>query len=289
MTQPIVQVEDLSFTYPGADAPAVKAMSFEILEGEIFGLLGPSGAGKSTTQKILIKLLQGWSGGIRVFGQPLETWAPAYFDEVGVSFELPNHYLKLTARENLEYFAALYAGREVEPVETVLAWVGLANAIDDRVETFSKGMKNRLNFARSLLHRPRLWFLDEPTSGLDPVTARRIRQVIADRKTAGVTTFLTTHDMHTADVLCDRVGFVVDGALVAVDNPRRLRLQHGRREVEVGFATEGGVETRRFPLDGLADDPAFLDLLRTQSIETLHSQETSLEDVFVDVTGQGLQ
>lgn len=282
-----IRVEGLGYTYPGAGRPALRDVSFTIGEGEIFGLLGPSGAGKSTTQRILLRLLEGYEGRVEVLGRDLSTWRARDFEQVGVSFELPNHYLKLTARENLEWFAALYGGREVDRPESVLDAVGLLDAIDQRVEAFSKGMKNRLNLARSLLHRPRLWFLDEPTSGLDPVTARSIRELIAARRNDGVTVFLTTHDMQTADTLCDRVGFVVDGELVAVDAPRALRLRHGRREVEVTYGP-GGEARATFPLDDLGTDDRFLELLRTERIETLHSLETTLEDVFVEVTGRRL-
>lgn len=283
-----VCVDGLGFTYPGAHHPAIQGMSFTIERGEVFGFLGPSGAGKSTTQKILIKLLTGWTGQVEVFGRPLLDWGPDFYAEIGVSFELPNHYLKLTARENLDYFASLYRGREVESADTVLDWVGLGDAADQRVDAFSKGMKNRLNLARSLLHRPRLLFLDEPTSGLDPVSARRVRELVQERRKAGVTTFLTTHDMHTADVLCDRVGFVVDGRLDVVDAPRALRLRHGRREVELTYRVGEAEQRQRFPLDGLGDNSTFTELLRSVRVETLHTLETSLEDVFVEVTGKSL-
>lgn len=283
-----VRVEGLSFSYPRSSAPAIQDLSFSIDRGEVFGLLGPSGAGKSTTQKVLIKLLKGWTGSVQVLGQDLDRWGPDYYGEIGVSFELPNHYLKLSARENLNYFASLYAHREVETPDTVLEWVGLTDAADLRVEAFSKGMKNRLNLARSLIHRPRLLFLDEPTSGLDPVNARRVRSLVEARRAEGVTTFLTTHDMHTADQICDRVGFVVEGRLTVVDAPRALRLRHGRREVEVSYLSERGPVQKRFPLDGLGEDAAFFELLRSERIETLHTLETSLEDVFVKVTGKTL-
>ena len=287
MTGGCVQVKDLSFRYPAASEPALRGMSFNIEEGEIFGFLGPSGAGKSTTQRVLLGLLRGWSGEITMLGKPLREWRAADYRRVGVSFESPNHYLKLSARENLGFFAALYPGCETESPESVLSEVGLLEAIDQRVESFSKGMKNRLNLARSLLHRPELWFLDEPTSGLDPVSARRIRELIEGRRQRGVTVFMTTHDMQTADLLCDRVAFVVDGTLAVTDAPRRLRLRYGQREIEVAYGQEGR-RRERFPLDGLSNNMAFMRILREERIETLHSQETTLEDVFVKVTGRGL-
>ncbi|MGD2115033.1 MAG: ABC transporter ATP-binding protein [Acidobacteriota bacterium] len=203
----MIRVESLRYTYPSAASPAVDGLSFEVREGEVFGFLGPSGAGKSTTQNILIGLIDGWRGTVQVLGRPLREWDVGYYREIGVSFEMPTHFLKLTVRENLELFRTLH-GRRAEPVEAALRRVDLLDALDVRVGRLSKGMQHRLTFARSLLHRPRLWFLDEPTAGLDPVNARRIVEIVEDRRAQGVTTFLTTHDMWVADRLCDRVAFI---------------------------------------------------------------------------------
>jgi len=149
-------------------------------------------------------------------------------------------------------------------------------------------MRGRLTLARALLHQPELLFLDEPTAGLDPVTARRVRRVIRDASANGATIFLTTHDMTTADELCDRVAFLVDGEITAIDKPRELRLAHGRRLVRVEWRRGDRTEAREFPIAGLADNAAFLELLRAEAIETIHSSETTLEDVFVQVTGRRL-
>jgi fluoroquinolone transport system ATP-binding protein len=283
----IIEVADLSFTYPRAAGPAVKEISFAVERGEIFGCLGPSGAGKSTTQKILIGLLLGYLGSVSVLGRPPADWGADYYERVGVSFEAPNHFLKLTAAENLAYFAALYAGPSRPPRE-LLAAVGLEDDARLRVSQFSKGMKGRLNVARSLLHGPELLFWDEPTAGLDPTNARRIKDLALEQKTAGRTIFLTTHDMTLADELCDRVAFLVDGRVAALDAPRELRLRDGRRAVAVEYGHDGRVERREFDLDGLGDDPDFLAILRSGGVRGLHSQEATLEDVFLRVTGRGL-
>jgi fluoroquinolone transport system ATP-binding protein len=285
----MIDVDGLTFTYPGADAPAIEGLTFRVAEGEVFGFLGPSGAGKSTTQNVLIGLLTGYRGSVRVMGKRLGDWASEYYRAIGVSFELPNHYLKLTARENLEYFRALYG--DAEKVETVLGFVGLEDHVDKPVGAFSKGMKNRLNLARSLLHRPKLWFLDEPTAGLDPVNAVAVRELIRDKQKQGVTTLVTTHDMHTAQTVCDRVAFIIDGTFATIGAPDDLRREHGKREVEVRW--EGDDETpsgtSSHSLDGLADDEAFRDALRKPNVSAVHSQEATLEDVFVAVTGRELK
>jgi len=220
-------------------------------------------------------------------GRELAGWGRDYYESIGVSFEFPNHYLKLTARENLEYFRALYSGETEKPAD-LLRLVGLEGDIDVPVGQFSKGMKNRLNFARSLLHRPRLWFLDEPTTGLDPANSKNIRNIVKERQSRGSTTFLTTHDMMVADELCDRVGFIVDGELKIVDAPGTLKRRYGSPSVKVEVASDEGIETREFPLDGLGEDQGFLGTIREQRLETIHSQEATLEEVFLEVTGRAL-
>lgn len=288
--EPAIRTSRLTFAYPGSEEPVVKNLDFAISRGEIFGFLGPSGAGKSTTQRILIKLLEGHEGSVEVLGKNLSDWGAEYYERIGVSFELPNHYQKLTALENLNFFRSLYAGETEDPMR-LLDMVGLAGDANTRVSQFSKGMQMRLTFVRALLHRPELIFLDEPTSGLDPRNARKVREIILSLKAEGRTIFLTTHDMTVADVLCDRVAFLVDGRMAAMDSPRELKLRRGERTVRVEYRdgeTGGHLARREFPLDGLADDAAFLYLLREHHVETMHTEEATLEDVFVATTGRSL-
>lgn len=265
----------------------MRQVSFHVEPGEIFGFLGPSGAGKSTTQNVLIRLLDGYQGSVAVLGRDLRAWDRGYYHRIGVAFEAPNHYLRLTARENLRLFAGLH-GAGTEDPDVLLERVGLTQEGDKLVAEFSKGMRGRLTFARALLHRPELLFLDEPTAGLDPVTARRIRQVIRQARNGGATVFLTTHDMVTANELCDRVAFLVDGQIAALDTPRSLRLAYGRRVVRVETVSDGTRAAREFPVGGLADNADFLRLLRSGAVETIHTLETTLEDVFVQITGRSL-
>ena len=252
------------------------------------GTIGPNGAGKSTTQKLLIGLLRGYRGAVSVLGRDLADCGADYYERIGVSFELPNHYLRLTGLENLRYFRALYRGETREP-EALLERVGPAEDGERLVTEYSKGMNTRLGVARALLNDPQLIFLDEPTVGLDPVSGRRIRNLIREMKQAGRTVFLTTHDMTVADELCDRVAFIVNGEIRLVESPHDLKLAHGARTVVMEYDRDGRPGRREFPLDGLGADADFLALLREATVHTLHTQEATLEDVFLRVTGHSLQ
>ena len=283
----MIDVNGLVFTYPGAKEPAVNDLEFSIDDGEIFGFLGPNGAGKSTTQKVLIGLLRDYGGKVRVLEREVHDWGSDLYEQVGVGFELPVHFGRLTARENLSYFASLYQG-ETEDLDHLLEQVDLLKQADVRVERFSKGMRVRLSFARAILCRPRLLFLDEPTTGLDPLSARRVKDLILEHRERGATVFLTTHDMATADEICDRVAFLVDGRIALIDAPRELKVRYGERRVRVEYSVNGTLEERDFPLEGLAENAAFLAALREPSLQTVHTQETSLENIFIRVTGREL-
>ncbi len=278
---PAVRVRDLTYAYvPGRRA--VDGVSFAVARGEVVGLLGPSGAGKTTVQRVLIGLLRGYGGEVAVLGRDRSAWGPEFFERVGVSPELPAHYRKLTARENLRLFASLYRAPSADPDE-LLARVGLADAADARVATFSKGMQMRLNLVRALLHGPELLFLDEPTSGMDPGVARTVVDLIGEQRDRGCAVLLTTHDLHLADGLCDRVAFVVGGRLAGEGTPRDLRRAHGGGEVRVRHRRDGSVREDVFRLTGLADDAAFLAALRG-GVESIATTEPDLEQVFLSLT-----
>ncbi len=285
----MIEVQDLRYSYPGGSGEVLKGISFRIEKGEIFGFLGPSGAGKSTTQKTLIGILKDYAGRVSVGGQEISGVRGEFYNRVGVSFELPNLYTKLTGRENLEFFASLYRVPTLS-ADKLLEMVDLQDAADQRVSGYSKGMKMRLNFCRALVHDPEIVFLDEPTSGLDPVNAKRIKNIILDLKARGKTIFLTTHNMNVADELCDRVAFINEGELALIDSPRNLKIENGEKMLRVDFAgsgmTEGG--SREFPLEGLGENREFLKLIKESEIETIHSMEASLEDIFIRTTGRSL-
>ena len=226
----MIEVNGLVFTYAGSGEPAVKDLEFSVDDGEIFGFLGPNGAGKSTTQKVLTGLLRDYQGKVSILDREVREWGSDLYEQVGVGFELPVHYGRLTARENLNYFASLYR-EKTEDVDELLEQVDLLEHADNRVERFSKGMRVRLSFARSILCRPRLLFLDEPTTGLDPLSARRIKDLILKHRDRGATVFLTTHDMATADEICDRVAFLLDGQIALIDAPRELKVRFGEKRV----------------------------------------------------------
>ena len=284
----MIRVNNLTFRYPGSSTPAARNLTFDISPGEIFGFLGPSGAGKSTTQKILIGLLKGYAGRVIINNTDLAEWDADLYNHIGIDFELPNHYLKLTALENLRFFGGFY--QKMLNVEELLDQVGLLQDANKKVEEFSKGMKVRLNFVRSLMHDPEILFLDEPTSGLDPVNARKIKDIILKRKASGKTIFVTTHNMHDADELCDRISFIADGEIMVTDTPRNLKLEFGRSKIRIEYVSDEQSTPAQdeFPLEGVGRNQAFLDLLRSGEIISIHSQEASLNEVFIKVTGRQL-
>jgi fluoroquinolone transport system ATP-binding protein len=280
----MIQVKNLNFQYPNTSNLAIKGINFSIEKGEVFGFLGPSGSGKSTTQKILFKLLTGYNGMAQIDGKEVSVWGKDLYEKIGVGFELPNHYLKLTALENLTFFKNFY-NKTHNPME-LLDMVGLKKDANKKVGDFSKGMKMRLNFVRSFLHDPEILFLDEPTSGLDPVNSKVVKDIIVDLKAKGKTIFITTHQMYDAEKLCDRVAFIVDGEIKAMDSPENLKIKHSNRSVEVLF--RNSVEKEKYQLDGLGQNKTFLEKLQSNEIETIHSKEASLDDIFIKVTGKTL-
>jgi ABC-2 type transport system ATP-binding protein len=311
-----IEVVDLTRGYRaggrrGAERPAVRGLTFDVRPGELFGLLGPNGAGKTTTIKILCTLLLPTTGRAVVLGHDVVADPVAVRRRIGyVAGGDKGLYDRLSARDNLRYFAELHGitGRDQRVrVAELLDLVGLTDRAADRVERFSRGMRQRLHIARGLLNRPDVLFLDEPTLGLDPEVARQLRRTIADLAGQGTTVLLTTHYMHEADELCARIALVNEGRLVALDTPARLK-EHVADRTVVTVAVRDldeptatavralpgvlAVEIDRQPTEQLvtvqaADTRALLpELLRhlaDAAVIRVDTREPTLEDAYVSL------
>lgn len=281
-----IAAEKLTFRY--GTLTAVNQISFSVGEGEILGFLGPNGAGKSTTVKMLTGQLLPAAGRIEILGLDVTKQPKAIQAQIGICFENANLYEPLTAVSNLNLFAQLFGVKEFK-AEALLERVGLGGKGHLRVETFSKGMRQRLMVARALVNQPRILFLDEPTTGLDPVSAATIQGIIREEQARGTTVFLTTHDMVEADKLSTRVAFINQGEIVALDTPHNLKQQYGRRALKAELLTaDGRLETREINLDGPETADTVRQLLAEENVVTLHSEEATLEDIFIQITGRGL-
>ncbi len=281
---PVIETKNVKKYY--GNVRGVEKLSFEVKEGEIYGFLGPNGAGKTTTVKILSKILRGYGGDIKVFGKDLKKWGKDYYQRISVSFEFPAIYSKLTAFENLEFFASFYKSH-LKPME-VLKIVGLGKEADQRVSTFSKGMKKKLDLARALLPGPEILFLDEPLEGLDPASARKLKDLFLEMKEDRGTIFLTTHNMYVADELCDRVAFIVDGAVKLVDNPEELKVKMGKHRVKVEYYVRNRAKSREFPLQEIGRSKEFTDILKKYEVRRINTEEPTLEEIFLNITGRRL-
>ena len=286
MTDYSIVAEDLTYWY--GDFVAVDHISFEVAEGEIMGFLGPNGAGKSTTWNMLTGQSKPKEGKATILGWDIAKDSQKVKAEIGVCFEYTNLYEQMTAEENLSLFARLFGIGQFD-ADALLKRVDLEGWEKQRVEEFSKGMKQRLMVARSLVNRPKILFLDEPTSGLDPVSAEAIRNVILEERARGATIFLTTHDMWEADKLCDRVGFINQGKIVALDTPHDLKQTYGKRALKAEVISGSGPEYLEIPLDAADTADAIHDLFSQNKVITVHSEEATLEDIFIRLTGRGLQ
>ena len=284
----MIKVDNLYHSYSNDDVYAVNDVSFSIDKGEIFGFLGPSGAGKSTTIGVISGLLELQRGEINIEGNKRAAQPDKeFFNRIGVGFERPNVYKKLTGLDNLRFHASLY-DRETEDPEQILEMVGLADEAKNITGTYSKGMMQRIGFARSMINNPDIWFLDEPTMGLDPTTANSIKAIIRKKQAEETTIFLTTHNMFVADELCERVAFIVDGKIAALDTPKNLKLKYGQPSVTIEYAEAGELKSETF--DMAAGAKAELQkFIGDYDVKTIHSGEPTLEEIFIKVTGRGLE
>jgi ABC-2 type transport system ATP-binding protein len=283
MTASIV-ADNITFCY--GDLTAVDHVSFEVAQGEVLGFLGPNGAGKTTTVKVLTGQLRPKEGSARVLGYDMVKEPKKAAARIGVCFEEKNLYPRMTARGNLEFFAKLF---DVDiDAEELLAKVDLSGKGEERVENYSKGMKQRLMIARSILNEPDVLFLDEPTDGLDPVSSDNIRKVILQEQKRGASVLLTTHDMLEADKLSDRVAFMNEGKIVALDTPENLKLKYGKRSVKVRPKGKAEGEEVEIPLDDPQTPEKIRSILREGDFDTIHTSEATLEEIFIKLTGRRL-
>ncbi|MBP5792255.1 MAG: ABC transporter ATP-binding protein [Spirochaetaceae bacterium] len=281
----MILVKDCAFSYD--KKPFISDVNFEVGKGEIFGFLGPSGAGKSTLQKILIGLLKNYSGSVQVFGKEVRDQKDDYYEHIGIDFEFPSFYEKLTAVENLKFFSSLYKNAP-RNIDSLLEQIGLLRDKDKKVASYSKGMKSRLNFIKALVHDPELLFLDEPTSGLDPSNSRIMKNMILDEKKAGKSIIITTHNMQDAAELCDRVAFIVDGHVKAMDTPHNLIMKKGAGVISYSYLEDGKEVKAECPVTESGKDAELQKLIAGGKILTIHSMEPDLGDIFMEVTGRGL-
>ncbi|MCI2046839.1 MAG: ABC transporter ATP-binding protein [Faecalibacterium sp.] len=281
----MIEVKDVAFSY--TKKPFLQGITFTVEKGEIFGFLGPSGAGKSTLQKILIGMLPSYTGTAIVDGTDMRRRDNRFYEHIGVDFEFPSFYEKLSARKNLAFFASLYSGK-TRDIDALLDSVGLLQDADKPAGEFSKGMKSRLNFIKALVHDPDILFLDEPTSGLDPANSQRMKDCIRAEAARGKTILLTTHNMEDAAELCSRVAFIVDGKLKALDTPHHLVLRKSAGSIVYTYREAGAEHTGSCALEATGQDARLQELMAKGKLQTIHSREQTLGDVFMEVTGRRL-
>ena len=287
MAQPAISVKDLSYSY--GDNMAVDGISFDVAVGEVIGFLGPNGAGKSTVVKMLTGQLTPLKGTAVLLGMDIVKARKQVQHQIGISFEDTNLYEETSAIENLDLFPKLDKVGSFDAMN-LLEKLGLAGREKERVANYSKGMKQRLMLARAMVSDPKMLFLDEPTDGLDPVSTQTVHALIRGATQQGTTVFLTTHDMVEADKLSDRVAFINQGKIVALDTPARLKQRFGLRALKVEVELPNGeIEIREVTLDEDQTAQAVFELFKSERVVTVHSEEATLEDIFFDITGRGLQ
>lgn len=281
----MIEVKDLTFSY-GKDKQALHGLNFTVGDGEIFGFLGPNGSGKSTTQKILTGILKGYGGKVSLFGQDISSaHTQEFFQKIGVLFEFPYLYANLSVLDNLRYFASFYPKEQLRNVEELLDDLEFKrDFLKKPVSSYSKGMRQRASMARALISNPKLLFLDEPTSGLDPAGAVLFRKIVEKERKKGTTVFLTTHNMLDADLLCDRVAFIVGGSIVAFDTPRNLKEQNSNHSIIIDYLYQGRREEQTIEARSLKAGIPFA----YDEMISIHSQEPTLEDIFIQYTGRRL-
>ena len=281
----MIEVKNLTFSY-GKDKQALHGLNFTVGDGEIFGFLGHNGSGKSTTQKILTGILKGHGGMVSLFGKDIRNvHAQEFFQKIGVLFEFPYLYANLSALDNLHYFSSFYPKEQLRDAEEVLDELEFKrDFLRKPVSSYSKGMRQRVSMARALISNPKLLFLDEPTSGLDPTGAVLFRRIIENERRKGTTVFVTTHNMLDADLLCDRVAFISNGNIVALDTPKNLKAQNSNHRIVVDYLYQGRREEKTLEAPEIKSGIPFA----YDELISIHSQEPTLEDIFIQCAGRRL-
>lgn len=281
----MIEVKNLTFSY-GKAKQVLHGLNFSVKDGEIFGFLGPNGSGKSTTQKILTGILTGHGGMVSLFGNDVRgAHTQEFFQKIGVLFEFPYLYANLSALDNLHYFASFYPKEQLRDAEELLDELEFKkDFLKKPVSSYSKGMRQRVSMARALISNPKLLFLDEPTSGLDPAGAVLFRKIIEKERQKGTTVFLTTHNMLDADLLCDRVAFISNGNIAALDSPKNLKEQNSNHSIIIDFLYQSKREEQTVEAQELKAGIPFV----YDELLSIHSQEPTLEDIFIQYTGRGL-
>lgn len=281
-----IYADELTYSY--GNIIAVDHISFELEKGKVLGFLGHNGAGKTTTLKMLIGLVVPQEGSITIMGKDMVRNREEIQAKIGVCFEEKSLYEDMSAAENLQFFASIFGIKGFD-AKKLLKRVDLPIGRKDRVSNFSKGMKQRLMMARALVNSPQVLFLDEPTDGLDPVSSEAIRSVILEEKANGVSVFLTTHDMHEADMLSDDVAFMCDGQISAFDTPENLKHKYGKRVLKVRYRISGKTACSELPLEDRETAERVKELIGNTHIVDMHTEEATLEDIFIKITGKHLQ
>lgn len=281
----MIEVHDVARQF--GDKTVVTELNFRVNQGEIFSLLGPNGAGKSTTIRMMIGLLHPSRGEIRIGGLNVQRETKKVHQQIGVVFELPNLYNRLSVQDNLQLFADMY-GVSKHRVREVLQDLYLEEKKGTKVGALSKGWKQRVLIARSILHEPKFLFLDEPTSGLDPNTTKLIRDYLLHLKSLGTTMVITTHDMHEADELSDHVGIMYNGRIVALDSPHQLKTRYGSKQLRIQLNQQGTGSTIEIPFELDSSVEFLYERLKAGEVLSVHSTEASLAQVFARLTGSEL-
>lgn len=275
-----IVINDINHSFN--DKKVLENININIAEGEIFGLLGPSGAGKTTLINILTGQLKSSSGKCTIYGVDSAKMLGEDYKKIGIMMDNFGLYERMSCYDNLKFYQML-DGKNVKNIENILNEIGLLHAKRTLVMNLSKGMRNRLAFARAILRKPKILFLDEPTSGLDPTTVEAIHKMIYDEKKKGTTIFLTTHNMYEAEKLCDNIALLNEGNIVEYGNPQELcRKYNHQKKIKIHLKNGKDIEISQ----NKESAEQIKNYIENEELETIHSTEPNLETIFMELTGK---